>query len=331
MRYSGNLTFTILEAKDLLRLDAHTSVEPYVIVTVEDVKKKLQTRVQEGRNPVWDETVTARVREANTIDISVYDRDEWSTDERCGFGEFTLENLGVSSGVEKELWLNLEPQGSVHIKILFEATDDDPGSKLRSDSTQSTASLPNLKDLKRRHLFRNISFIRPFPCGLCTHVALWGNGRKCEGCGMKIHKSCEPQALADCTSRLAVLNEQENEDEGDEAEARFSVLISKIRARNLRGGKPCNPYVVMEWDGTTHTTETLKKDASPIFGYECSFMYSSALKDLSRRWLRIKVYDNVAAGKNELIGQVNLSLESILSGPVHYDLIVMAKAGKGAG
>ncbi|KAG4236126.1 hypothetical protein PC116_g15782 [Phytophthora cactorum] len=116
-------------------------------------------------------------------------------------------------------------------------------------------------------------------------------------------------------------------DNKSDAECLFRVRISGIQCRNLQGRRfsgKSDPFVEFYWDDpeekAPYATPVIKADLNPNYkGVLIAFEYKAPLNALPKRILSVKVFSNRKFHSKHLIGQTQVDLWSVATGPVHHD------------
>eukprot|EP00158_Paraphelidium_tribonemae_P009527 Partr_v1_DN28890_c0_g1_i2_m33021 putative C2 domain protein len=146
---SGYLTVEVVHAENLMACDAGGTSDAYCVVSVEEhvksndgwssvnpwgpekanglsVKEVARTKIIPlSLNPRWDETFSSVIRCASQLQITVYDYDVIGKDDVCGTANITLTQLQnvLSETDYHDVWLSLNPQGRVLLRLQFQCVD----------------------------------------------------------------------------------------------------------------------------------------------------------------------------------------------------------------
>lgn len=121
-----NFTIKIVEAEDLKACDANGFSDPYVVLVDERQKRLHKTRViRKSLNPRWDETIDITVTSPITILSTIWDDDMFGDHDYVGRTSFKLDPLHFSDYIPREIWLDLDSQGRLLVKISMEGERDD--------------------------------------------------------------------------------------------------------------------------------------------------------------------------------------------------------------
>ncbi|KAM0332504.1 hypothetical protein ACHAQA_002787 [Verticillium albo-atrum] len=121
-----NFTVKIVEAEDLKACDPNGFSDPYVVLVDERQKRLHKTRVvRKSLNPRWDESRDITVTAPISIIATVWDDDMFGDHDFVGRTSFKLDPVHFSDYIPREIWLDLDTQGRVLVKISMEGERDD--------------------------------------------------------------------------------------------------------------------------------------------------------------------------------------------------------------
>ncbi|KAH6691308.1 C2 domain-containing protein [Plectosphaerella plurivora] len=121
-----NFTVKIVEAEDLKACDPNGFSDPYVVLVDERQKRLHKTRVvRKSLNPRWDESRDITVTAPITIIATVWDDDMFGDHDFVGRTSFKLDPIHFSDYIPREIWLDLDTQGRLLVKISMEGERDD--------------------------------------------------------------------------------------------------------------------------------------------------------------------------------------------------------------
>lgn len=121
-----NFTVKMVEAEDLKACDPNGLSDPYVVLVDERQKRLHKTRViRKSLNPRWDETRDITVSAPITIIATVWDDDMFGDHDFVGRTSFKLDPVHFSDYIPREIWLDLDTQGRLLVKISMEGERDD--------------------------------------------------------------------------------------------------------------------------------------------------------------------------------------------------------------
>ncbi|KAA3674545.1 putative protein kinase C epsilon type [Paragonimus westermani] len=219
--FSGTLNVRIIEAAELKPTACATRhsirpaaklcelLDPYVTVDVDDIAIGKSSTKSRTNTPLWNEDVCAEVTYAQQLTFTVYHDAAIPPDDFVAIIEVAIRN--VRSG--EEVWLELEPQGKLHIRIDLSGTrtDEPPRDRLGFPGRESAIGGVNGKHyrcgaMRRRihqakgHKFQ-VTSLRQFTfCSLCNSFiwGLWNQGYQCQVCTCVVHKRCYVNVITQC-------------------------------------------------------------------------------------------------------------------------------------
>lgn len=120
----------------------------------------------------------------------------------------------------------------------------------------------------------------------------------------------------------------------DNPTLQFQIWIRIAKARNLSvsggPGSGCSPYVRGNWGAGGSGSRQLKtpkvdRSFNPRWNFELEFTYQCKLNDLQSRTLDLEVLSHRSMGRSdELLGAVSVNLFDVATGPVLFDLPLVA-------
>ncbi|CAG8512939.1 13450_t:CDS:10 [Ambispora leptoticha] len=123
-------TIKIVLAENIAALDANGYSDPYCVLTDEVGKTLAKTRViYETLNPRWEEafdiTIETGGDQMRWVAATVWDRDQVGSDDVCGRAYFRLDPQYFNDYLAHDVWLDLEKQGRLLLRISMEGEKDD--------------------------------------------------------------------------------------------------------------------------------------------------------------------------------------------------------------
>ncbi|CAG8475134.1 20696_t:CDS:2 [Dentiscutata erythropus] len=124
-------TIKIVSAENLTAQDVNGLSDPYCVLTDEKGQILAQTRVQyETLNPRWEEafdiTLEFSDQDYRKLLVTVWDKDQVGSDDVCGKAYIYLDRRYFTDSRPNDVYLDLNPQGRVQLRVSMEDEKDDP-------------------------------------------------------------------------------------------------------------------------------------------------------------------------------------------------------------
>ncbi|XP_058982526.1 protein kinase C isoform X1 [Musca domestica] len=227
-----NLTFGKLADEQL--------IDPYVSIDVDDSHFDRSTTRPKTFDPVWNEQFVHDVTNAKNINLTVFHDAALPPDDFVANCIIPLEDIMQHESGVPDLWVNLEPQGKIHVIIEL---------KNKNDQTKDVAVVEHAvcgaganKEFKERagfnrrrgamrrrvhqvngHKFMATFLRQPTFCSHCREF-IWGIGKQgyqCQVCTCVVHKRCHRSVVTKCPG----MREEQNNLEPGPAGQRFNVNV----------------------------------------------------------------------------------------------------------
>jgi Ca2+-dependent lipid-binding protein len=135
----GLLEVTVLEAKNLKKMDMVGKNDPYAVVTVDGETRQTSTVESGGSHPSWGqdgsgEMLVFEVGSATSIELACYDEDRGSADDLIGAVILDLDHAPDEDWAMDEWWELTDKKkkstGSIHLHVSWSNPRERPGSIL---------------------------------------------------------------------------------------------------------------------------------------------------------------------------------------------------------
>lgn len=119
-------TIKIMEAEDLKAMDISGYSDPYVVLGDEFHRRLAKTRiVYSNLNPRWEETFDITTEGPLLLVATLWDWDTVGDHDCLGRASLKLDPHAFMDFLPKELWLDLDTQGRLLLRISMEGERDD--------------------------------------------------------------------------------------------------------------------------------------------------------------------------------------------------------------
>uniref|UniRef100_A0A665WH24 Protein kinase C n=1 Tax=Echeneis naucrates TaxID=173247 RepID=A0A665WH24_ECHNA len=235
MKFNGYLKLRIGEAVDLKPTTyslRHTvifnkpppSLDPYIVVKVDDYKIGQTHTKQKTNMPTYNEEFCLNVSDGKQIELAVFHDTPIGYDDFVANCTIQFEDLIKTSntGETFEGWMDLEPEGKVYILVMLNGsfTDDDA---LVKEKTFKQFTRKRQGAVRRRihqvngHKFMSTFLRQPTFCFHCKEF-IWGvfgkQGYQCQVCTCVVHKRCHQQVVTVCPRMKKPTKEQQPTNQG---------------------------------------------------------------------------------------------------------------------
>lgn len=227
--YNGQTTIKIVEAENLKATDYSTRIfqnsafllSPYINIDVDDTPLGRTVTKQRSQNPIFNEEFQTDIHLGKMLNITVFHDSALPPDEFVANCTIALSQNELKIGTN-DLWVDLEPDGRLHIIIELEGTftevklvnteaSNSTSSNVTSDPRlfkQNTQAFNRRRIAMRRkvhqiygHKFMATYFRQPTFCSICRDF-MWGvfntQGYQCQLCTCVIHKRCKTHVITKC-------------------------------------------------------------------------------------------------------------------------------------
>ncbi|XP_039993091.1 protein kinase C eta type isoform X4 [Xiphias gladius] len=219
MKFNGYLKLRIGEAVDLkpttfslrhavIFNKAAPTLDPYIVVKVDDYKIGQTHTKQKTNAPTYNEEFCLNVNDGKRIELAVFHDTPIGYDDFVANCNIQFEDLMKTSNTGEifEGWMDLEPEGKVYVLITLTGsfTDDDAivkGKSYKQFTRKRQGAVRRRIHQVNGHKFMSTFLRQPTFCFHCKEF-IWGvfgkQGYQCQVCACVVHKRCHQQVVTVC-------------------------------------------------------------------------------------------------------------------------------------